>query len=236
MTTHATIAVALAIMEHGDKDRWKLADAILTDAPGTMPGAEVPLVMDELCSEMTLAEITKADGTFYNAGYLKIQRDTSLVWDTSRRCAEASFEAHSEQRANPLGQEVLIALCAVARGVKGVMPPAGVEKLAWEAALAKIATKKMSRYKVQTNAVRIALQRRGKNSPERLESATFAELLHHLMVGVDGLRAFNARVADEEVTPDDARRFIKVLDLMDEQSAITRDAITLAGVTDLSNL
>jgi hypothetical protein len=219
----AIIEFASDIQDHGQRDRWGLAYLILTATPAEMPAAEVSRVLNEVCVKLGERDICKMDGSLYMPAYLLQQRRVALAWAPDERQEEASFETHLEHMGDT--RDVFLALCAHARGEE-VTPPARVTSIAWKAATAKIATRRKG-YKVQAQAVRMALGKGSKNTPTRLEGVTFSELLRHLTVGIEGMRAFNARVSDYDLDVDDRARFIKVLDALQSQVTLTRTAIAI---------
>lgn len=225
-----TLEVAGRIMQSAQRDLWALADAVLHDVPAEQSGARtdlgtstyegrsVPDRINGLAAELSAHEITKADGMPYQPSYLGELRKAAMSWPKSDRQAEASFEAHRENTGE--ARPIFLALCAHARG-ESVRRPTVVEPEAWKDALAKLATRKPGAFKVQTQAVRIAMKKASKNTPTKLDGATFAELLGHLTVGIEGLSAFHARLAEFDLEDDDRGRMVKVLRLLADKCALT---------------
>lgn len=218
---NAYIDLAQASMDRGQGDLWSQADLLVEAVPTDLLQADVSRIINTIIMRLDERDIVKLNGKPYLPAYLKTQRDTALVWDPSLRQAEAKFEVHAEQRNNPLGRAVLTALCAVKRG-EDVERPAGVSRTAWQAAVAKVRAGKMGY--VQTNAVRIALQKGGKNSPTRFmdDTLTFGELVRHLIVGIEGLQAFDRRIEGFDLDDEQRQRFIKVIDTLVEEAGKVR--------------
>lgn len=226
-------------MLSAQRDYWTLADAVLDDVPRRGEGsgnvgrpASYVNIGSELAAvavEMGEAQITKADGTPYTPSYLANLRDAAIMWPPEQRQAEASFDCH---RANGgATRPVFLALCAHARG-DAVEVPTEVEPAAWRAATTKIANGTRG-YPVKVEAVRMALQRAPKNTPTRLDRATFAELLGHLSVGLEGLRAFKTRLAETAavIEADDRLAMIRILDHYPPEVAEVRELL----LVDLSD-
>jgi hypothetical protein len=226
----AVIDYAATIQERGNGDRWDFADLILLATPEEIARSETSRIVNAIVTQMNERSVTKQDGTPYLPAYLSSQRLTALAWTPPERQDEASFEVHAENRGKT--KPVLVALCAAARGEE-VDRPAGCSRTAWQAALAKISTKKTARYKVQTQAVRIALQKGGKNSPTRFmdDTLTYGELVRHLIVGIEGLQAFDRRIESFDLDTEQRQRFLKVIDTL--VSEATKVRVKLA--VDLSD-
>lgn len=235
-----TLAVAARIMERGQRDRWALADAVLADLPETdyevgRPGngsSSTPILVNDLGAlALALADqgITRAaDGETYSPVYLRDQRQVAMAWQPIDRQAEAAFDVHRECRDGD-ARIVMLALCRHARGEK-VSRPAASEATAWRDALAKMATVRKG-LPVSAQAVRMALGKASKNAPVRLDGATFAELCSHLLVGTDGLSAFENRFADYDMDEADRDRFAGILrKLIARAEAVL--AVLTASVTD----
>lgn len=217
-----TIRVAGEIQQHGQRDRWDLAYAIMADAPASWLPKEVSRVINELCVEMAELGISKLDGSAYDPAYLTAQRRVAVAWAPHERQTEASFEAHAENREGD-ARETFLALCAAARG-EDVAPPKSVKAHNWRAAKAKTKTAKKTRYKVQAQAVRTAKGKGAKNTPTRLDKGvTFSDLLKHLTGAAAGLRYFNDSLDKYELDDDDRDRLDKVLVAVAEQVTMTRE-------------
>jgi len=224
--TNRTIEVAERIMMSAQRDMWALADAVLTDVPA-MPegnpnypatgGVGVSERLAHLATELDNLGITKADGSSYMPGYLRDVREVAMAWLSDERQAEASFDAHRENTAT--SRPVFLALCAHARG-ETVAVPEGIEAKAWKAALDKLATRRHG-YKVQTQAVRIAMNKPGKNAPTQLDRATFGELIGHLSTGLDGLTAFASRIDQFELDEEDRTAMLRVLVRLRDKASMT---------------
>jgi hypothetical protein len=212
----AIVDFAATISRQEDSSRWGLADLILTATPADMPQPHVSATLNKATLALGERGVTKADGSPYFPDYLANQRKTALAWDPSERQPDdASFEVHAENRSEAK-KPVLIALCAVHRGEQ-VERPAGVERQSWANAIAKVRTAKMG--KVQTQAVRIALGKRAKNTPTNLRGATFNELVRHIMIGVDGLEALDGKLDTHPLNQEEAGRLLKALKAQAEVNA-----------------
>jgi len=239
METYQTVEVAERIMLSAQRDMWALADAVLHDVParperggGISPvdGSNGRLVADQiarLAVELDHHGITKADGTPYATGYLRDMRQAAAEWKPKERQKEASFETH--RASSGAARPVFLALCAVARG-ETVARPDGVEPAAWKAALAKLRTRRRG-WLVQGEAVRIACGQQPKNAPTKLDGATFGELCQHLLVGTDGLAAFEQRFAEYDIEDADRERFAGILRKLIDRATRVLDVVT-AQVTD----
>lgn len=215
-TRYATTEVAEQMLLRDTRDQWSLGDAVLRDIPHqghggdrrsadqpTANGGSVAQELDRIVAQLAQYGITRTDGTPYSVVYLRNLRDTAILWPPEDRQAEASFETHRENGGQT--RQVFLALCAHARG-EAVAMPDGTDPEAWRDALDKVATAKRL-WKVQAQAVRTALRKAPKNTPTRLDGATFGELLQFITRGGEGLAAFRSRVGQYELTADDKRRF-----------------------------
>jgi hypothetical protein len=219
-----TVKVATSIQDHSQRDRWSLAYALLADMPLDLAPAAVRKITDDLCAEMFDLGLSLPNGAPYHPAYLQGQRKVAIAWRPEERQAEASFEAHAEHTGE--SRPVLLALCAVARGEQ-VERPLGTTPISWDAAVAKTKTRKMG-YMVQAQAVRMALGKRAKNTPTRLDgNVTFSELLRHIMTGTDGLRAFYAKASGHDLNDEDRATLLKALDAHDAASAKVRTILTV---------
>lgn len=240
-----TIKVAERIMLSAQRDLWALADAVLADVPARPErgGGSHPISYVDIGNEIAALAlaldreaITKADGSPYTPSYLANLRDAAMAWSPEERQAEASFEAHRKNGGE--SRPVFLALCAVARG-ENVARPEGVDATPWRDALAKLETRRHG-FKVQTQAVRIAMELAPKNTPTRLDKATLGEFMHFVSVGIDGLAALQTRyaeVADHEIPSEDLASIVKLLRALVDRATMAIDAFTAKasdeGLADL---